>query len=447
MLISVRKKISVLCTELHRRFELNSCSLGDGGMLGILFGSYIIFFFIMFFSKDLNHAGVFFKYFVTPAALAPFRISFSELFTFKLNKAIKISFSHPIALFRMGRSLLFLSVLVFVFAIALSTWLHPVPQLGWFWIMEDFSLSTFLFLLITARLSADVEKFYSLFFDIIVFAAAVSALVNLYFHINLVIDPSLIFARRLDASFSGVPAAGATAIAMFYGFYSVVAFIRATEASSIIGRIIFSAATLVLFFIVILTQSRGSAGAALIVSGAYFVYYFRLWRLRGLPAIGLILLSVIAIFKFIAAALQRGAGQRGEVWSSFFNLIRSKPVFGYGERIEFWVKNSFGDHLGHAHNLLLSAAVRGGILAFLALLSVFILSYRKAIKLFLVFGTATPLALLAFVTITGSVDFDLLVMPPNWQWATIWLSIGLCMGADKALVESDWYLRRPQKTY
>ena len=63
------------------------------------------------------------------------------------------------------------------------------------------------------------------------------------------------------------------------------------------------------------------------------------------------------------AELERLDNHRLEVWARFIRLVGERPAFGYGERLELCVEISDGEILGHAHNIFISAFMRGGVLA------------------------------------------------------------------------------------
>jgi O-antigen ligase len=137
------------------------------------------------------------------------------------------------------------------------------------------------------------------------------------------------------------------------------------------------------------------------------------------------------------SALQRGENARLEVWSKFLSLALLRPIFGYGEKIEFHVEIRNAEIIGHAHNLYLSAFTRGGIFACAFLIAAITLSIKYSLKYAKVYVNKIPLCAVTTIAISGIVDFDLIVFLTDWQWPSFWFPMGLIMAAEQKIKESS----------
>jgi hypothetical protein len=146
--------------------------------------------------------------------------------------------------------------------------------------------------------------------------------------------------------------------------------------------------------------------------------------------IGLIISGFLLIPKIGLYALQRGENARFDVWKKFFALATLRPIFGYGERIEFHVEIINSEIIGHAHNIYLSSLIRGGIIAFIALISTLGLSIKYSIDYFKSDLNYIPFSAILTLAVAGCVDFDLIVFLSDWQWPSIWLVIALGISSE-----------------
>lgn len=399
-------------------------------MSQILFFAYLAFSILIFYTQDLLLLNSYFVWVVTPLALIPVKISKINFMCWPLEFSVRLSFENTFNTLRMAYSQIFLALSIFIFAISLSTWMAPYPTAGWFWLFASFAFATICFLLITARLSVEIESFYIKYFCMMSAVVAINALCNELNFFQSLPDFRTFSAHRMDKTLWPVPAAGATAMAFTYGFYCLTSIISSIEVRSRAWRLISGFSAAILFSVVVLTQSRGALGALLISVFLYLSFNFGINWKKLVVFCSALIAAVSVFFTIFPSYLSRSMGGRDEVWASFLSLILERPVFGYGERIEFWVKNTYGDHLGHAHNLLLSSALRGGIVACVSLFAAFALSFYFISKLAKKKKSYLPLCVMVMLALAGLVDYDLLVMPANWQWMTIWLGLSFCCAAE-----------------
>jgi O-antigen ligase len=263
-------------------------------------------------------------------------------------------------------------------------------------------LSILLFISLLCMLHQLRADFAAIFCDCVVVIAAVSAAVNLAFFFQQDMHLGTIASHRLIA-FIGVPHYEvSTSVSTTYAVYFVAAFCGVISAQrSTWRRILLALAAAVLLVGLLATQGRSGYIAALVgviaVSGS-------LSRRNGLIAIGFAAACVLAALypPFLDALLFRGSGYRGGIWLSFLHLAADRPIFGWGvvATINRWVE---GHVFFHAHSLILSAEVRGGLLGLVSLVAMlgyclyWSTAYMRLSRDPLIFGMVSGLALGRFL--------------------------------------------------
>jgi O-antigen ligase len=329
-------------------------------------------------------------------------------------------------------SLILCSSLTYVVALFISTAIY-----GSFAQAEIISLlipllSILLFLCLLCMLHQIHADFAAIFCDCVAVIAAVSAAVNLVFFFQQDLHLGSIASHRLTA-FIGVPHYEvSTSVSTTYAVYFVAAFCGVISARrSTWRRILLALAAAVLLFGLLATQGRSGYVAALV---GVIAVSASLSRRNGLIAAGFAAACVLAALypPFMDALLFRGSGYRGGIWLSFLHLAGDRPIFGWGvlATINRWVE---GHVFFHAHSLILSAEVRGGVLGLVSMVAM--LGYclywstadMRRSRDPLIFGMV-----LTFVT-AGLFDFQLLITFPDWLWVVFWIPIGLAAGAEAKL--------------
>jgi O-antigen ligase len=293
-------------------------------------------------------------------------------------------------------------------------------------------LSIVLFLSLLCMLHQLWVDFPAIFCDCVVVLSAVSVAVNLVFFFQQDMHLGTIANYRLTA-FIGVPhyevsTSVSTTCAIYFvaAFCGVISTRRAAWRRSLLAL-----AAAVLLFGLLATQGRSGYIGAIVGVVAVSA---SLSRRNGLIAIGFVAACVlVALYPpFTDALLYRGSGYRGGIWLSYLDLAADRPMFGYGvlANINRLVE---GHVFFHAHSLILSAEIRGGLLGLVSLVAmlggslywstVYMRRYRDP----LIFGMVVT-----FVT-AGLFDFQLLITFPDWLWVVFWIPIGLAAGAEAKL--------------
>lgn len=199
-------------------------------------------------------------------------------------------------------------------------------------------------------------------------------------------------------------------------------------------RVPLIASALILTCAVLLTQGRG-----IILAVAVGVATTFNWSIRSilLPvgALALILTLVFTIPTTRDRILERGDSRRPEIWSHYIDYSSKRPWLGYGmidgldPGIAFRSKD--GTYIAHAHNLILSAQVRGGVLATGSMIVMLLGGLYYSRRYAQLTGKRAPLAIIATLFVSGIFEYDTFIRSfPNWQTVSFWLPIGICSGTE-----------------
>lgn len=95
---------------------------------------------------------------------------------------------------------------------------------------------------------------------------------------------------------------------------------------------------------------------------------------------------------------------RMSVWSAALDMLKQKPVFGYGtgfDNIRQVLHGTYGVMQPHAHNIFLEAWLENGILGVLALAAIFVVFFINVFRLFRKGSKQKAFAVTLFASITG----------------------------------------------
>lgn len=220
-------------------------------------------------------------------------------------------------------------------------------------------------------------------------------------------------------SIAGLFAIGASAA------MAVIAHPRPGPVIRIVAALAFGLLTLA----VLLTQSRGAlAGIGIaLLSCAIGILSARQWRSLAI-LFGLTLLGAAAIVLLdppLITALLGRSSLRPELWSRFFDLATTRLALGYGIGPLPPVTLSDGQVMPHAHNIFLSALVRGGVLALASLLVLLGRAVLGAIAALRSGSGGGLIGLLGTAVMIGAVDYDMLIGNFGWDWVAFWLPVAL----------------------
>uniref|UniRef100_E6VHD6 O-antigen ligase-related domain-containing protein n=1 Tax=Rhodopseudomonas palustris (strain DX-1) TaxID=652103 RepID=E6VHD6_RHOPX len=189
---------------------------------------------------------------------------------------------------------------------------------------------------------------------------------------------------------------------------------------------------LVLLAAVLLSGSRGSLMAALAGIGVAVLLAAN-WRVAAAVAALLAIALVAALLTPLAGELvQRRDSLRFELWPVYLHMVTLKPWLGYGLAFDTRVILPSGTEVMNGHNIFMCAAVRGGVVAALALAAVVVASAASGWRAFRRSGEVTALALLAAALAASSVDYEILPSDLSYLYILFWLPVAICLGAALA---------------
>jgi O-antigen ligase len=389
-----------------------------------------------------------FLFLTVPLALVPIEIDGGRKYGGLILPRIIPSWTNPIQTLSSAWSWVFLWTMIFGAVLVFSTAFSPSFSLAWLSALLGYLISIALFLLITARLSNQINDFYGSFITILSLIMSLNAAINIFDYFQALPDVSNYADVRLTPDFGVAPIHFPTVGAMTYATGLVAAGGLFAFESCWVRKLIAAGAALILFASISLTQSRGPLVGSLVALSVVFYFSVKNSLRQYLLAVPLFLmLSFLLQPKVGAFALARADNHRFEVWRKFLELALSRPVLGYGERLEIHLYISDGENLGHAHNIFLSSLARGGIFGAVSLLLSYVFSLIYGYKFARFYNNPTPLGLIIVVVIAGLVDFDQIIFLADWQWISFWWPIGLAIAAERRARVHNISLRQSLNFY
>ena len=388
----------------------------DNLVYNLLYLSYICFFGTLFLTNNFFLPYQIFLFVVIPLSIIPIYIITYRNVAGARRVKFELSFINPFKTLSVFRSHIFICLSIYATVISFSSWLYPSPSVGWFLDFLKYLISILFFLAVTARIAGKSSRSMEILCAILCLIVTINAALNIYAYFLSLPKLENFSVIRLSPSFGRAPDHFPTTSALTYALFFGISCCLAIQSKAIITRIITSICGLMLLSALILTQSRGPLVASLI--SLITIAFFSSPRLRAMliALIGGIISGFLLLPNIGISALQRGENARFEVWQKFLSLALLRPILGYGEKIEFHVEIRNAEIIGHAHNLYLSAFVRGGIVACLSLITVIALSIKYSINYSKFYANQIPLCASIIIAISGLVDFDLIIFLADWQW-------------------------------
>lgn len=325
------------------------------------------------------------------------------------------------------RSPIFLLAAAYLGALALSAiagQATPAPMIGKHIYHSLLILS---FIAITATLMARDSDFQTTLVVFMSVSAAISALMNiLHFYSDFSLQGLL--GQRLQ----GVPGItvyyNSNYVGFLYAIPCVAALTTAAKGGPRSRVLLLAVAAMMLLLAVVLTQSRES----LLAVGAGFAVML----IFAAPVHLRLVLGTVAALIIAAAWLStplstqlfaRGDSSRLSLWPVYLDLATQRPIFGYG--LAFDIRIALPQEtIYSAHNVILNAQIRGGLLAALTLTALIITALCQAWRSRRVNPLA--LALVAASLTAASVDFEVYAGAFGGDWIYFWLPIATAAGAS-----------------
>ncbi len=160
------------------------------------------------------------------------------------------------------------------------------------------------------------------------------------------------------------------------------------------------------------SYSRGPYLYLVIVCAILLIYGGK----KALKLIGVGTVSMGIVMIFASGTVKRmftllsgkdvSVNTRKELWSGIFDMIRQKPVFGYGtgfDNVRQLLHNVYGVKQPHAHNIFLEAWAENGIFGVILLAVIFIVFMINIIRLLKKGGECRYYAVTLFASVSGFV--------------------------------------------
>lgn len=294
------------------------------------------------------------------------------------------------------------------------------------------TLQVLSFLAITALLIRRDRDFPKWLFLFLASAAAIAAAINL-----------VAFCIKFPQALPSHQLGGIPGISMYYntnvlgdvyamacaGGFALLAGQRLSRPQLIVAL----SATLMLLFAIGLVASRGALMAtmaaalvALLLTGG------ARRRLLILAALAAILLLLGLATPLLHKILVRGDAYRLSLWPFYLDLASRRPWLGYGLAFDTEIALPDGYLILNAHNIVLSALIRGGLLSAAALVATLATAVYRAWRSYIATNSMFALVLLAAALAATSVDYEILATPLGWPWLLLWLPVGLSLGQGAA---------------
>jgi O-antigen ligase len=186
--------------------------------------------------------------------------------------------------------------------------------------------------------------------------------------------------------------------------------------------------SLILFAAVVLTGSRGSLTATLAGVGVSVLLSAN-WRISvAAAAVLATMFGLLAATPLFGALLQRDS-LRLTLWPIYLHMAALKPWLGYGLAFDTQIVLPDGIVVMNAHNIVLCALVRGGVLSAAALLAIMIFAFVGGWRAWRRHDEIVPLGVFSVCLVASSVDYEIVPTDLGYLWILFWLPVAVCLGA------------------
>ena len=200
-----------------------------------------------------------------------------------------------------------------------------------------------------------------------------------------------------------------------YALFSLLAIHFAMLSTSARKRWLFIALAFIIFFAVLLSQSR----TALI---AFFAGFIVLLSRNHIKILSLLVVSFIALLfiypVFVDLLAARGYSYRPGIWQYIISQLSNDVWFGIGLLSPTEASSGLRWH-SKAHSQIVATYRDGGVVGLLMLGAILLVALQQAIKLYLK-GWGFYLALLVFAIVSMIPIQDRLITRPRQFWLYVW---------------------------
>ena len=330
-------------------------------------------------------------------------------------------------------SRIFWAVGTYLLAIAVASILNPdIPN----WLLNRIprmSPMVLYFVIITAFLTVRSRLGFTNFMLLCIAVLVASALINIgWFLATRSFSPEAPDEFRLLGNLGMPLTRNATNLSITYAIYCAAAVAMIFDEVALWRRILFGFFGLSLLIGVLMTQSR-SAYIALLLSVMLLASSLR--RPARMALVGCLAITVFVLLLLLVPPARqvidaRGFSHRPEIWLRYFAMAEHRPFFGYGVSPTIAQVISDGLVVDQAHNIVLSALVRGGLFGCVAMMAMLTQSIYWGYRFWATIRRIAPLCMLVAMTTASMFDYELLASNPSWEWVTFWLPIGVAVGLE-----------------
>ena len=259
-------------------------------------------------------------------------------------------------------------------------------------------------------------------YSILATSITILCILTLYFS-----DKSHIFSSRLSRSFTWAPSnvidlGGYFAI----GILLIFMIIRDT------GKKWLYLPALVLFFGLLLTQSRNPLFSLILVSLLLLLSLKKInrYHIKNIISI-LIAISIVVIFMYYNSSLFTRISQsynssfvRFGIWQNAFELFLQKPIlgWGFGKNLDFI--NSLKQHITTTHSVYFAVLLKGGIIGMITFILMIGYSLKITLSAFRK-GYALECSLFIFSLLFYATQGMFVIANPDTSWMLFWLPVAI----------------------
>ncbi len=426
--MSDTKQCNFLKFNKIKKSDLISLQCYDSLLLGLL----SVFFSSLFLGVCRDFPLDFFKYTIIPLSLSPFKLQKCNTKAFPVYYPAKIDFLNTLNTLY---PLQFPTAILFVFfsgSIILSSIMTPNISIPWAEAFLSYELLILGFVTISARIFSRIKHGIKLYIYILSFFCVINLIINLIAYFQSLVSP--FYKVYFAPTYAIVPDHWSTTAASVYA----IILLSNISLNNLLHSFFFkfknfffiAAFNSLFWFTLVITQSRGVLIATLV---ACFNKYntSRTGYIFGSSLLLLLLAIMLHISPDIFyTAIKRMDSDRFVIWGYYIHLCLERPLFGYGERLSIVMHLHNKPAIGHAHSIFLGAALRGGLISLLSLVAIFLRSFSLIRRYPMEINTLLLSTMFPALLIMGLVDFELLIMPPDWQWITFWFPISLLIATE-----------------
>ena len=411
----------------------------DEGYVWALFISYIIFMGTFYF---INIAPVnnIYLYLLLPVALLPLEWRLKFIYGFYFPMPQSLSLYNLLRNFNTCGTSLAAALFIYITNKAVLTYIFPEVDSTQIYILGGSFFPLALYFVINIRLCVDMPNFFQKYFYLMGPVVAINAAVNIYEFLFSLPDFTSFQDVRMSPSFGcGVNTHSATSSALTYAIHFFGLTATLSKNTSKIFKYVFLICLFTLMSAIILTQARGTFIG--LILAILLVFILSSDKKKSILLFGSIMVGIIPLFllsKIRSFAFARGDNNRLEIWTGFLEIIKKQSIFGHGDRdfmqgSLFEIVISNGEHIHHAHNILLNALWRGGLVGLISLVYILVFGIYRSVIYLKKKSDGSPLGLLLILIIAGMVDIEFHITPVAWLWTTAWLPLLFGVGADAKL--------------